>query len=81
MDKKLKKRITLFYIGGVINGLLGLYVLIDGPSFLPPDTTRTLVIIFLLSRWPIFISRMRSRKNGGSENAGKQAQDNEPIQR
>ncbi|HEV2007265.1 MAG TPA: hypothetical protein VGQ88_00940, partial [Burkholderiales bacterium] len=48
MDKKLQTRIMLFYIGGIINAVLGLYVLIEGLSFLPPDIVRTLAIVFLV---------------------------------
>src|SRR3972149_3362334 len=45
MDEKLKKRIIMFYIGGILNALLGLYVLIEGASFLPSDTARILVLV------------------------------------
>ena len=48
MDEKLKRKIMLFYAGGIINALLGLYVLIEGLSFLPADTARTLAIIFFV---------------------------------
>jgi hypothetical protein len=47
MDK-LKWRITAFFFGGVINGILGLYVIVSGASFLPPDTARMLAIVFLV---------------------------------
>ena len=48
MDDKLKRKIMLFYAGGIINALLGLFVLIEGLSYLPPDTARTLGIIFFV---------------------------------
>jgi len=48
MDPKLQRRIIAFYIGGIINAVLGLYVLIEGLSFLPADTARTLAIVFLV---------------------------------
>lgn len=46
MDPRLKKRIVMFYAAGVINALLGLYVLVEGRNFLPPDTVRWLVLFF-----------------------------------
>ena len=36
MDDKLKRRIMRFTAGGIINRVLGLYVLIEGLLFLPP---------------------------------------------
>ena len=47
MDDKLKKRIVMFYIAGIVNALFGLYVLIEGRSFLPSDTVLMLVSVFL----------------------------------
>ena len=81
MDKKLRTRIILFYVFGAINGLLGLYVLLAGPSFLPPDNIRTLVIIFFLFAALNFYYPHAIRKKWLAENAGKQAQGNDPIQR
>ena len=46
MDQRLKKRITMFYLAGVINAFLGLYVVIEGRAFLPPDTVRWLALFF-----------------------------------
>jgi uncharacterized membrane protein len=46
MDPRLKKRIMMFYAAGVINALLGLYVVIEGRAFLPPDTVRWLALFF-----------------------------------
>jgi hypothetical protein len=46
MDQKLKKRIAMFYLAGVINAFLGLYVVIEGRAFLPPDTARWLALFF-----------------------------------
>ena len=36
----------MFYLAGVINAFLGLYVVIEGRAFLPPDTVRWLVLFF-----------------------------------
>jgi uncharacterized membrane protein YfcA len=46
MDERLKKRILMFYLGGVINAFLGLYVAIEGRAFLPPETVRWLALFF-----------------------------------
>jgi uncharacterized membrane protein YfcA len=46
MDPRLKKRIMLFYLAGVINVFLGLYVVIEGRNSLPPDTVRWLTLFF-----------------------------------
>ncbi len=48
MDPKLKKRIVMFYLAGVINAFLGLYVVIEGRAFLPPDTARWLALFFFV---------------------------------
>jgi len=47
MDERLKKRILMFYLAGVINAFLGLYVVFEGRAFLPPDTARWLALFFL----------------------------------
>jgi uncharacterized membrane protein YfcA len=46
MDPRLRKRIMLFYLAGVINAFLGLYVVIEGRAFLPADTVRWLALFF-----------------------------------
>jgi uncharacterized membrane protein YfcA len=46
VDPRLKKRIAIFYAAGVINAFLGLYVVIEGRAFLPPDTVRWLALFF-----------------------------------
>jgi hypothetical protein len=48
MNEKVKRRILWFYIGGVINGVLGIYVLISGTTFLPADTAQMLMAVFFL---------------------------------
>jgi hypothetical protein len=48
MDPRLKKRITMFYLAGVINAFLGLYVVIEGRAFLPPETVRWLALFFFV---------------------------------
>jgi protein-S-isoprenylcysteine O-methyltransferase Ste14 len=46
VDPRLKKRIMLFYMAGVINVFLGLYVVIEGRNSLPPETVRWLTLFF-----------------------------------
>jgi hypothetical protein len=46
MDERLRKRIMLFYIAGVINAVLGVYVLVNGTQFLPSDTVTWLTLFF-----------------------------------
>jgi uncharacterized membrane protein YfcA len=48
MDPRLKKRIMMFYLAGVINAFLGLYVAIEGRAFLPPETVRWLALFFFV---------------------------------
>ena len=46
MDPRIKRRITMFYVAGVVNAFLGLYVVIEGRAFLPADTVRWLALFF-----------------------------------
>lgn len=47
VDERLKKRILMFQVAGVINLVLGVYVLFEGPAVLPRDTVLLLVLFFL----------------------------------
>lgn len=46
LNPRLKKRIFAFYFAGVVNLVLGLYVLFAGASFLPRSTMLTMVVFF-----------------------------------
>ncbi len=46
MDPRLKKRIFMFYLAGVINAMLGLYIVIEAPGFLPSDKITMLALFF-----------------------------------
>lgn len=81
MDKKLKTRITMFYIFGIINLMLGLYVLIEGPSFMPSGSIRSLVILFFLFAAANLYYPYAIRKKWMEDNAGKQVQGNDPSPR
>lgn len=47
MDDKLKKRIIMFYAAGVVNLVIGGYVLLFGRGFLPDDKITLLLVFFL----------------------------------
>ena len=81
MDPKLQRRIIAFYIGGIINAVLGLYVLIEGLSFLEPDTARTLAIVFLVFAAVDFYFPYALKKKWIADNAHKQGQNTGSTQR
>ena len=81
MDEKFKRKIMLFYVGGIINALLGLYVLIEGLSFVPADTARTLAIIFFVFAAVDFYLPYSLKQRWLANNRGKQEQGNDPVQR
>jgi protein-S-isoprenylcysteine O-methyltransferase Ste14 len=63
MDPRLKKRIMLFYFAGVINVVLGIYVVIEGRAFLPPETARWLALFFFaFAAVDFWFPRMLKRK-------------------
>jgi hypothetical protein len=47
MPDKLKKRIYLFYAAGVVNLVIGAYILFFGRGFLPDDKITMLILFFL----------------------------------
>lgn len=81
MDDKLKKRIIMFYIGGILNALLGLFVLIEGASYIAPDTARILVVVFFAFAAVDFYFPYALKRKWLADNAGRQAQGNDPVQR
>lgn len=78
MDDKLKRKIMLFYAGGIINALLGLYVLIEGLSFLPADTARTLAIIFFVFAAVDFYLPYSLKNKWLADHGGKEPPGGEP---
>ena len=63
MDPRLQKRIMLFYFAGVINAILGVYVVIEGRSFLPAETVRWLALFFFtFAAVDFWFPRMLKRK-------------------
>ena len=62
MDDKTKKRIYMFYAAGVVNLMIGAYILFFGRDFLPEDKITMLILFFLgfaaLDFWmPIMIKK------------------------
>lgn len=47
VDPRLKKRMLAFYFAGVVNLVLGVYVLIEGSAFLGRNTALLLALFFL----------------------------------
>lgn len=47
MDERLKKRMLAFYFAGVVNLVLGVYVLIAGAAFLGHGTALLVALFFL----------------------------------
>jgi len=81
MDDRLKKRVIAFYVGGILNALLGLYVLIEGTKFLPPETVRWLAIVLLVFAAVDFYFPYAMKKKWLADHAGKPAQSIDPTQR
>ena len=81
MDERLKKRIIMFYVGGIVNALLGLYVFIEGPSFLAADTVRMLSIIFSVFAIVDFYFPHALKKKWLAEQAKQRQGANDPVQR
>ncbi len=80
MDERMKKRIIMFYVGGIINALLGLYVVIEGPTFLAADTVRLLGIIFFVFAAVDFYFPYAIKKKWLADQA-KQHQGSDPLHR
>ena len=47
MDPRLQKRIMLFYLGGVINAFLALYLLVEGAPGISRETANWLMLLFV----------------------------------
>ena len=82
MDDKLKTRIVmLFMSAGIVNALFGLYVLIEGRSFLPSDTVLMLVAVFLGFTLLNFYVPHSIKKKWLADHAAKQERDIGPAGR
>lgn len=47
MDERLKRRMMWFYFAGVVNLVLGVYVLIQGPAIMGSGTAMLVALFFL----------------------------------
>jgi hypothetical protein len=74
MDLRLRRRITMFYLAGVINVFLGLYVLIEGPAFLERDTVTWIALFFLafagVDFWFPYAMKKKWREEQARRSAG-----------
>ena len=80
MDRRLKNRLITFYVAGVLNALFGLYVIIEGPSFLPADKVGILGLVFLAFTVVNFYTAHYLKKKWLADNAGKQGRNSDPVQ-
>jgi len=63
IDPRLKKRMMLFYLAGIFNAVLGLYILIEGHRFLAQDTVLLLVVFFFaFAAIDFYFPRVMKRK-------------------
>jgi len=72
MDERLTKRVFAFYVGGILNALAGLYVLIEGPAFMEAGTARMLALVFLAFTLVNFYFPYAMRKKWLADQAAKQ---------
>ncbi|OFZ91700.1 MAG: hypothetical protein A3F74_20920 [Betaproteobacteria bacterium RIFCSPLOWO2_12_FULL_62_58] len=79
MDERLKKRIRWFNFAGMVNLVLGIYVLIQGPAFLPRDTLVVLVLFFLAFAAVDFYFPYALKKKWLEEQARKLSQQGLPV--
>lgn len=82
MDESLKKRIVAFYLGGIFNALIGLYLLIEGVPFLDPGTVRILAVAFLVFALVDFVIPRVIRKGWearAAQQAGEKQRSSGPV--
>jgi len=79
MDERLKKRIRWFNFAGMVNLVLGIYVLIQGPAFLSRDTLVVLVLFFLAFAAVDFYFPYALKKKWLEEQARKLNQQSSPM--
>lgn len=82
MPDKLKKRIYMFYAAGVVNLLIGTYVLLFGRAFLPEDKITMLILFFLgfaaLDFWMPIMIKKKWVKDQAAYDAQQRAQGSQP---
>ena len=85
MNDKLKKRIFMFYAAGVVNLLIGIYVLFFGRNFLPEDKILMLLLFFLgfaaVDFWmPVMIKKKAAQDQAKLEAQQRATGSNAPSQ-
>ncbi|HTE14271.1 MAG TPA: hypothetical protein VK642_04275 [Burkholderiales bacterium] len=78
MPDKVKKRIYMFYAAGVVNLLIGTYVLFFGRGFLPEDKITMLILFFLgfaaVDFWMPIMIKKKWEKDQAAYDAQQRAQ-------
>ena len=63
IDPRLKKRMLMFYLAGIFNAVIGVYILLEGRKFLPEGTVLILVVFFFaFAALDFYFPRMMKRK-------------------
>lgn len=63
IDPRLKKRMVMFYLAGIFNAVIGVYILLEGRKFLPEGTVLLLVVFFLaFAALDFYFPRLMKRK-------------------
>ena len=63
IDPRLKKRMLMFYLAGIFNAVLGVYILLEGRKFLPEGTALLLVVFFFgFAAVDFYFPRLLKRK-------------------
>jgi hypothetical protein len=63
IDPRLKKRMLMFYLAGIFNAVIGVYILLEGRKFLPEGTVLLLVVFFLVfAAVDFYFPRLMKRK-------------------
>jgi hypothetical protein len=63
IDPRLKKRMVMFYLAGIFNAVIGVYILLEGRKFLPEGTILLLVVFFFaFAAVDFYFPRVMKRK-------------------
>ena len=63
IDPRLKKRMLMFYLAGIFNAVIGVYILLEGRKFLPEGTVLILVVFFFaFAAVDFYFPRVMKRK-------------------
>jgi hypothetical protein len=63
IDPRLKKRMLMFYLAGIFNAAIGVYILLEGRKFLPQGTVLLIVLFFFaFAAVDFYFPRMMKKK-------------------